>query len=221
MKDNSCNKNLSTKSQSSLNAINTKNLKTGSKLVTSEMNIPTEQECILLMEEHNLADNMKRHSVLVSKMADALGKALIASGEEINLSLLHASALLHDLDKKITLNDGKSHGYVSEKILIEKGFPEVAKIVRKHRLETVSEDKEGLFTWEEKLVYYADKRANDDKTVSLDERYEYLVWRYGATEEKKNKILSTKPAIEKLEKEIFSRLKIKPEELKQLILTGE
>jgi putative nucleotidyltransferase with HDIG domain len=198
---------------------NTKNLKTGSKPRTSEMNIPTEQECILLMEEHNLPDNMKRHSVLVTKMADAIGKALLESGEKINLALLHSSALLHDMDKMITLNDGKNHGFLAEKILEGRGFPEVAKIVRKHRLETVFEDSEGLSTWEEKIVYYADKRANDDKAVSIDERYEYLLWRYGINEEKKRRILSTKQPLENLEREIFSKLKIKPEELKHLILT--
>jgi len=195
----------------------TKTLKTHSKNLKSEMKVPTEEECMLLMKEMGLEDNMKKHSILVAKMAEALGRELIKSGERIDMNLLRASGLLHDIDKKLTLNDGKNHGFTSERILSEKGYPEVAKIVRKHRLETIFEDSEGLKTWEEKLVYYADKRANDYKIVSIAERYDYLIKRYGITEEKRRSILSTKPAVERLEGEIFSRINIKPDELNKII----
>ena len=199
----------------------TKTLKTHSKNLKFEMKVPTEEECMLLMKEMGLEENMKKHSILVAKMAEALGRELIKSGERIDMNLLRASGLLHDIDKKLTLNDGKNHGFTSEKMLIERGYPEVAKIVRKHRLETVTEDPEGLKMWEEKLVFYADKRLNDYTLVSLDERYDYLIKRYGTTEEKRRSILSTKPHVEKLEQEIFSRIGRSPDELKAMIGKGE
>jgi putative nucleotidyltransferase with HDIG domain len=199
----------------------TKTLKTHSKNPKPEMKVPTEEECMLLMKEMGLEDNMKKHSILVAKMAEALGRELIKSGERIDMNLLRASGLLHDIDKKLTLNDGKNHGFTSERILIEKGYPEVAKIARKHRLETIFEDSEGLKTWEEKLVFYADKRLNDYTLVSLDERYDYLLKRYGATQEICQFILKTKPAVENLEQEIFSRIGRSPDELKAMIGKGE
>ncbi|PIU29893.1 phosphohydrolase, partial [Candidatus Woesearchaeota archaeon CG07_land_8_20_14_0_80_44_23] len=65
---------------------------------------------MLLMKEMGLEENMKKHSILVAKMAEALARELIKSGERIDMNLLRASGLLHDIDKKLTLNDGKNHG---------------------------------------------------------------------------------------------------------------
>jgi hypothetical protein len=181
------------------------------------MNLPTEKECMQLLEEQKLDRIMIQHSIMVQRIANFLGKELVSKGERIDLNLLSCSALLHDLDKKLTLENGKEHGFASERILAEKGYPEVGVIVRKHRLETVNEDQSDLSTWEEKIVYYADKRVNHFHIVTLDERYKYLFERYGKNEQRIMSILSTKPHVEKIEKEIFSIIQANPEEMINII----
>jgi len=182
-----------------------------------KMRIPSIQECLSMMEETKLTPNMKKHSILVMKISSALAKKLIQKGEKINMELLRASALLHDLDKFLTLQNGAEHGYLSQRILNERGYPEVGLIVRKHRLETVYEDPAGLKTWEEKLVFYSDKRLNDYTIVSLPERYEYLLRRYGTTPERIDSILKTRPGVELIEREIFSKLGRSPDELQDIM----
>ncbi|MEM3690471.1 MAG: HD domain-containing protein, partial [Candidatus Micrarchaeia archaeon] len=181
------------------------------------MKIPTIAECLKLLDETKLTSNMKRHSMLVMRISTALAKKLMKKGETINLELLRSAALLHDLDKFLTLENGHEHGYLSQKILTEKGYPEVGQIVRKHRLETIYEDPEGLKTWEEKLVFYADKRLNDSTIVGLPERYDYLLKRYGTTPKRREAILRTRAGVESLENEIFSKIGRSPDELIEIM----
>ena len=67
----------------------------------------------------------------------------------------------------------------------------------------------GLNTWEEKIVFYADKRVVDDKIVSLEERLKYIKNRYAHINEK---LMDKYSEIEKkiliLENEIFSEINI-------------
>ena len=65
--------------------------------------------------------------------------------------------------------------------------------------------------WEEKIVYYADKRVNHDKIVSLDERFDYLLKRYGIEKGIRCTILKCRPFAIALEKEIFAEIKAGPE----------
>ena len=80
-----------------------------------------------------------------------------------------AASLLHDV-KKLSKSDHVIEGYEFIKSL---GFPEVAVIIRKHGLSHIDNDDFMPKTWEEKIVFYADKRVNHDKIVNLDERFDY------------------------------------------------
>ncbi len=189
------------------------------------MRIPSTHECMEMLKEAKLQDNMMAHSIIVNRISMLLAKKLIEKGEKINLELVNAASLLHDLDKQATLYDGQNHGYHSYRILMEKGYPEIATIVKKHVLTAVLKNgdaKEGLENWEEKIVFYADKRANNDEIVSIEERYEYMLKRYGTNRPAAyNTILSTKEPVLKLEREIFSKLDIKPEDVKNLVYANE
>jgi hypothetical protein len=62
---------------------------------------------------------------------------------------------------------GRGHEEVAAEILRERGFPEIAEVILKHRYLQI---KKGFDRWEEKLLYYADKRTSHDTVVSLKER---------------------------------------------------
>ncbi len=175
------------------------------------MNIPSREKCMELLKKYNVPDNIINHSVFVSKIAVYLAKKLKRAGKKIDISLVEAGALLHDIAKyKSILEDNEySHGDMAEKILLEEGYPEVGEIAKMHRLDRAKE----LKTWEEKVVYYADKRVLHRKLVSLKERYEDLKKRYKVPKEKRYPL---KPLLE-LEKEIFDAIGESPEQLKEEI----
>ncbi|PIU21585.1 MAG: hypothetical protein COT15_01355 [Candidatus Diapherotrites archaeon CG08_land_8_20_14_0_20_34_12] len=173
--------------------------------------LPSREECIKLIRENN-PENVVKHSLIVNKIAMYLGKKLKKKGKKINLDLLDRASLLHDIDKIESLRNG-NHGVIGEKMLKEKGLHKIAKIVRKHVLDQILL---GFDSLEEKIVFYADKRVVDDKIVSLDERLKYILNRYGHLNKKLQKRYSEiEKKINKLEKNIFSEIKIS-KELKEL-----
>lgn len=174
------------------------------------MKIPTRQECINLLDEFNVPEHIKKHSFAVNKIAVFLAEKLKRAGEDVNIELVDAASLLHDIDKIKTIKDKYGHGDVAEEWLSERGHSRVGEVVRKHTLHHLTESRNN--SWEDKIVQYADQRCNDDKIVSLKERHDYVITQYNSyfKEEYRKKILD-------IEKEIFSRISIKPEELKDEI----
>lgn len=155
----------------------------------------TDHEISNLIQEFHVPLHVRGHCEVVANFAIELAEKLIASGEKINLELLRSAALLHDLVRvvdfkkfdpakfpdPVTQEDiecwkelrkkyaGMHHALAGAKILEERGFPEIAKLIEKHRYLQIIE---GFNSWEEKILYYADKRTKHDKIVSLKERLE-------------------------------------------------
>ncbi len=175
------------------------------------MPLPSREECIALLCKHKLPEHIIRHSLTVEKIAVFLAKKFNAKGIKVDTELVSRGAILHDIDKPQTLDSETvhMHGHLSKKILEAEGFPRLGEIALKHRLFRVLE-KNSFSSWEEKLVYYADKRVKHDKIVSLQERFNYLLKTYGEEKTVFDKIAKCKPRVEQLEKEIFSNLDITP-----------
>jgi putative nucleotidyltransferase with HDIG domain len=139
-----------------------------------------------LIKEFRVPFHIQRHCETVSDFAVELAKHLIDIGEKIDIQALKHAALLHDLLRVVDfrhppLEDltfwenlrkkyaGIRHEEAAAKILEERGEPFIAEIIRKHRFIQIEK---GFANWEEKLLYYADKRAKHDKIVPLRERLE-------------------------------------------------
>ncbi|MFH1586960.1 MAG: HDIG domain-containing metalloprotein [Candidatus Diapherotrites archaeon] len=168
--------------------------------------IPSRKEALDIMKSY-LPQNIIDHSMAVNKVANYLAEKLVAKGEKIDLQLVDTATILHDIDKIIEPS-GKNHGKESERILREKGFPEVASVVGKHGLGNILKKGE-LSRWEDKVVWYADKRVNHDKIVSLDERFAYLRKTYGHISGEIAEIIeSSYPKAKELEEEIFNKLDV-------------
>lgn len=167
-------------------------------------NLPSREECFSLLEEFEVPQNIIDHSLTVNKVVVFLAKRLIDAGVKINLNLVNRASLLHDIDKIQTLKTRK-HGQVSKEILTKKGFPKLGEVVSNHTLLSVLND----LDWESKVLNYADVRVLFTKVVSMQKRFENFEQRY------KTKIRQdVKQRYYKLEKEIFSKLDIDPEEIK-------
>ncbi|MEK7085852.1 MAG: hypothetical protein AAB953_02450, partial [Patescibacteria group bacterium] len=63
-----------------------------------------------------------------------------------------------------------------------------------------------LKTWEEKILYYADKRVDHDKVVDLKKRFEEGRKRNFTPKDDMELVLKTEKEIEKLEKEFVKIL---------------
>ena len=175
------------------------------------MNLPTKEECFEIFKEHKVPQNIIEHCLMVNKIAVFLAEKLKQKGIEINIELLDRASLLHDLDKIPTLNNHVEHGKLSEKIMIEKSYPELGKLISVHTCENI---KKGLVnTWEEKLLNYADMRVLNDKIVSAHKRFEYGRKRYPYFAKPEHRI--TEKLAFGIEKEIFSHLDFKLEELEE------
>ena len=163
------------------------------------MKIPTKEECFQILKDNNVPDNIIAHSEQVCNVAMKIADLLEKKGTNINRDLAAAGALLHDVEK-LSPNDHVIEGFEMVKSI---GYPEVASVIKKHGLAHMKEEDFIPKTWEEKIVFYADKRVKGSKIVSVDERFEYIGQRY-KKEDIENEITFTK----KIEKELLGNEKI-------------
>ena len=168
----------------------------------NKIKLPSRKECFELLKKYNTPKNILKHSIIVNRFANRLTKLLIAKGISVNKTLVDRASLLHDIGKFEALSKGIPHEEKGYKILKKEGFDEIANIVKKHSLFSVL-SKKAPVTWEEKIVFYSDKRVNEDKIVTLENRLAYLKKRYGKNKRILKKIEAAEPLIYQIEREIF------------------
>jgi len=195
--------------------------------------IPTRQDIYNLMDKYMVPIGVRKHCEVVNRVAVFLAKKLKAAGVDVDVDLVDAASLLHDLMRMINfysfegasreqqetwekLKEKFGHVDHSEAAyeVLKDIYPRVAEAVARHSVESVIEGK--LKTWEDKLVTYADRRVVHTRIVSLDERYEDAKLRHADFYEKAELDPDVeKKKIKKIESEIFDNLKFRPEELKE------
>src|SRR3989344_9501492 len=162
--------------------------------------IPTENQCKQLWEKYNFPEYKRRHVALVARVARFLANKLTINNSQasINYTLLVAGALLHDIDKNIPKKVGEQHPDTAVRILKEEGMEEVAELVKTHSLHTILDPSISPKTWEEKLLYLADKMCKYE-VVGVDGRF--ALWRAGQLPKKTNDhLVACFPTGEALEK---------------------
>lgn len=183
-------------------------------MITKQLN---HKACVTMLKEEETPRNIYLHSRKVNAIAMFIAKKLIEKGEKIDLYLVDMGSMLHDISKYKEVKYGNTlarHTFEAYNTLIVKGYPIVARIALRHGLDEVLCKKYGLKTWEEIIVYYADKRVNHDKVVSLDERLKYLKETYGINSKRSmEKIKAVEKPLKELEKQIFKNLDLNPEDI--------
>lgn len=154
-----------------------------------------------LWDKYQVPENIREHSIVVTKVAMKIVSKLKNQGLAIDSDLVYNTSMLHDIAKVLCLKNDKKHTAEGARILKQEGYPKMAKIVASHGLDIILE-KNGLDSIEAKIVYYADKRVNHNKIVSLSERLRYIKDRYEHRQLGKNSPLVLK--IYELEKELRS-----------------
>jgi len=167
--------------------------------MSSTDRIPSREECDELMARYCMLPNIIAHSRQVMRVSLAITDNL-KKGVSINRNLVMAAALLHDITKTRSLRTREHHDQSGGELLRELGFASVGEIVKQHviLLDFNPQDK----LEEREIVNYADKRVMHDRIVSLAQRVEDLIQRYGATEEIRNQIRLNERMICAIEKKI-------------------
>jgi len=139
---------------------------------------PTVAQCLEWWDEWKLPENVQRHVTQVAGAAYKLSVRMRQAGIDVDPILTHRAGLLHDLDKIDTLHKAGRHGHVSAAFLAERGYPQLADIVRNHLLDMFLARDVPTLPWEMKLVNYVDKLVEGDRIVLLPTRLFALKQRY-------------------------------------------
>lgn len=179
------------------------------------MLVPSENECDALLAKYETPAHIISHSRKVAQVGRLLGVGLQERDYPLNMALLDASCLLHDIGKYPCIVEGSGyHDVRGEEILEAEGFPAVARIVVQHVVLRGAKDDP---IREEHIVFYADKRVVHDNVVSLDERFIYLTDTYAKSKEAAEWLLRMKADCTRLEEQIFDLLEFGPEDVPRLI----
>ena len=131
------------------------------------MRIPSRQGALKLLEEHqgNKPERIA-HSLAVADLAVALAENLNKRGCALNVLLVEAAALLHDIAK-----GAPHHDRAGGDLLRSLGLPEVAAVAELHTDldEHIPEPGEPIS--EAEVVFIADKSFRRSTRVSVLERY--------------------------------------------------
>ena len=157
-----------------------------------------------------------RHSVLVTDVALLIARKLNSGGQHLDLALVEAGALLHDITKTICIKTNENHAETGGELLASLGYPGVADIVRQHIcLDPGPSDPNGVN--EAELINYADKRVKHEEVVDIEERFRDVLERYV------EKVPGLRARFEQvqletqlLEQKIFSKIDITPERINEI-----
>ena len=124
--------------------------------------LPTPAECEAILATQPTSDALRRHGRAVTAVARTIAGKLAARGVAVDLGLVLAASLLHDIAK-----GQPGHAEVGAALVEELGYPVVADVIHQH----MSMSFDGSTTNEAAIVFLADKLVSGDRTVSLEERY--------------------------------------------------
>ncbi len=208
----------------------------------NECNLPTRQQCFELMEQLHVPLHIREHGLVVAKLGVFLAKRLKEKGIAVNPELVDRACLLHDVLRVLDFNESdynrfeqsvpKEHKTKWQQLraeyesacheeatyeLLKDRYPVLATTIKRHKYTALLDEKEKPNTWEEKLVYYADKRVMRDKIVPLKPRLEEAHKRNALLREigsaSKTDTAKVDSLIFELEQEIFDRIGLDPEEV--------
>lgn len=129
--------------------------------------IPAPAECVSLMRLYGASDAVIRHGQAVASLAKRIGESLILRRRaSLNLDLLVAVGILHDIAKGVP-----AHPLVGAAIMRKEGFPKLADCIASHMDLSLPEGESWLMT-EKEILFLADKMVEEDKIVSLENRFE-------------------------------------------------
>lgn len=139
--------------------------------------LPSLKTCLQWLQTNQASSNLLIHVQLVAACAYQMALWLTRCGVNVDPILAHRGGLLHDL-AKLWPESKVDHGLAACQWLSARGEAQLAEIASRHMLYGILDEARCPRTWEEKLVYLADKLVEKNGIVSIDERIAGLKTRY-------------------------------------------
>ncbi|WP_235894038.1 HD domain-containing protein [Oceanidesulfovibrio indonesiensis] len=137
--------------------------------------------CRGLWDRFGMPEHIREHSRLVSQIAHGLARAGREAGAAVNPNNVLACGLLHDIAKDFTIRHGGNHAVLGAAWALEATRnPVIAQGVMHHVYWPWAVELETAFL--PLAIIYADKRVRHDAIVSLEDRFDDLMARYGKNE---------------------------------------
>jgi uncharacterized protein len=196
------------------------------------MKLPTPQQCLDYFDQYKVPANIKAHCVKVQKVAVFIAEELHKVGADVDVEVVRAASVLHDLFKVVVLKSIEStadhkHDWSEEEIemwkelrekypgmyenevafeIFKDEYPEFAVVLRREGEHLLRER-----SLTDAIIHHADYILLRDGVISLDERFAYLRRVYQNTSEYWDEFLAY---CKQEEARIFEKLPFTPEELK-------
>lgn len=183
--------------------------------------IPSTLQIKELWDVYTLPPVKRNHSETVARLAAWFARQFTNAQptQKIHTELLVAAALLHDIDKMIPRNPGEHHPDTGVRILRERGFDEVADLVRTHSLSAILDQTVAPTSIEQKILYLSDKMVKHS-IIGVDERF--ALWRNeNIPPQAKAELDAAYPKVKALEKEICASISVDPGHIVQLANADE
>ncbi len=140
--------------------------------------LPDVPTCLTWLAEQDATGDLVPHVRLVAAVAFRVAERLAAAGEAVNPLLAHRGGLLHDLAKVSARQRGLSHEMEAGRLLRERELDALARIAERHPVWAPLTPGWQPETWEEKVVYYADRISEPTGIVSIEERLAAMLARH-------------------------------------------
>jgi uncharacterized protein len=139
--------------------------------------LPSREQALLLLRQNHCSPNVISHCRAVAKLSVETAKICQKKGMKVDLELVEAGALLHDLGRSKT--HSVNHAIVGAEIAKKAGLPEpVINIIKRHVGGGITNAEAKELGWpqdnyipltlEEKIVSYADKLVETSKRVPIE-----------------------------------------------------
>ena len=144
--------------------------------------VPNDAACFALWDKYAMLPNIRRHSLLVAHVATVLAQRAADMGFAVRVPEVRAGGLMHDIAKTYSVRHGGSHAQIGAAWTVaETGNYAIAQGVMMHVWWPWALPQGPEICSLPFFVIYADKRIRHDNCVTLEERYEDLLERYGRT----------------------------------------
>ena len=132
--------------------------------------LPDEEECMELLSIAGTPERVIKHMRAVTLCAARIAEALIANGHTLDLDLLFASCMLHDIAK-----GERDHELKGSNWLRKRGYVQVADVVSTHK-----DLPERSRIGEAEILYLADKLTDGDRISTLKNRMHRMEERFAS-----------------------------------------
>lgn len=128
---------------------------------------PDRQECLQLLKDYKTPEHVVRHCKAVAETAVKVGKALNEHGYHLDLELIQAAGLIHDIARV-----QEEHWEKGYELAHGLGYEQEAAIIKVHMRYDFSPVEQ---INETDIVCLGDRLVREDEYVGLDKRMEYIM----------------------------------------------